>query len=331
MVFTILVTSRSFFFMFYPNFFLQNDALTSMQTTMNLTKKYFKICFQNLVNGIVVGGNQFPMLRHTLQMGVDFWGGRKLECLEKTLVVSLRLTETEPTYNINFVVEERGVIDVLATPAWLFQRVQHMEMIQIFTRADGNPVQQGLISVNGQVIAMQRVIYLVVHSLWEVDLNCAASVNFLEEGVEAVVKLVSGLFSALYSIDPVSVSAIVSCTDLHWVSFVMFLSQTDELQIKCDSHEHLLECEITPECVSLTRDAWDLECLLYFQLFQVPEGSCNYIFTSLQWVWHNVYKTLFSCHLWSLQLGKPSSQDLGFGWSVYRACSTRNRPSSLCL
>ena len=38
-----------------------------------------------------------------------------------------------------------GVIDVLAS-----QGVQHMEMIQIFTRADGNPVQQGLISVNGQ-------------------------------------------------------------------------------------------------------------------------------------------------------------------------------------
>lgn len=39
-------------------------------------------------------------------------------------------------------------------------------------------------------------------------------------------------------------------------------------------------------CESHTR-CMRLECLLYCQLFQVPEGSCNHVLTSLLWVWHN--------------------------------------------
>ena len=80
-------------------------------------------------------------------MGVDFCRGRKLECLEKTLKVRLRLSETQPTYNINFVGEVEGMIDVHYT-SLTSQGVQHTEMIQMVTHPDSKPVQQGLISVN---------------------------------------------------------------------------------------------------------------------------------------------------------------------------------------
>ena len=48
---------------------------------------------------------------HWIKLGVNFWGGRKPECPEKTLEVRFqRSTETRSTYNIVVAVE--GVIDV---------------------------------------------------------------------------------------------------------------------------------------------------------------------------------------------------------------------------
>ena len=61
-------------------------------------------------------------LNGVLFLRVNFWGGRKPECPEETLEVSLRSTETRSTYNI--VVEVEGVIDVHYT-SLTSQGVQH--------------------------------------------------------------------------------------------------------------------------------------------------------------------------------------------------------------
>ena len=55
--------------------FFGDDVVFSFNTRtarILLQKRKKKL---NLANGTVVGGNQSPMLRHTLQMGVDFEKG----------------------------------------------------------------------------------------------------------------------------------------------------------------------------------------------------------------------------------------------------------------
>mgnify|MGYP007094272032 CR=1 FL=1 len=70
-----------------------------------------------------------------IRQGVGFWGGRKPECAEKTLEVTLRSTKTQPTYNM--------------WQAWLIFN-EYRKSIQMVTYPDINPIQQGLTSVNGR-------------------------------------------------------------------------------------------------------------------------------------------------------------------------------------
>ena len=103
-----------------------------------LTWKWFsgRSCIQSNWNNLGVkfeeGGNQSAR--------------RKPECQEETLEVRLRPTETQSTYNINFVVVVEGVIDV-HYPSLTSQGVQHRVFFIKIAEQTGTSVFPVIIAV----------------------------------------------------------------------------------------------------------------------------------------------------------------------------------------
>ena len=78
---------------------------------------------------------------------------KKPEGLEETLRVRLRLTETHPSYNINFVVKVGGVIDDHYANL-TSQGVQHGRFPIMVIHPVINPVKQGFTSVYRQELVL---------------------------------------------------------------------------------------------------------------------------------------------------------------------------------